>query len=160
MLPYALFLKICALLREQQTSRKRTFLASNVSLIISNQVPLKCKHPECPPISIVIGDHNIDQNLLNLCASVNLLNFTMCEMLGLKELELTKMVDHSTRLLRAIVKVMFIKVSELTFRTSTENQILVIFDRSFLTTSNALINCKDRKIKLTFTEYDNGIKCI
>jgi len=57
--PYAYFLKHLCTTKRATNVRKMTFLASSVSLIISNQVPLTCKDPGCPTISIVIGHHSI-----------------------------------------------------------------------------------------------------
>ena len=59
MLPYAHFLKDLYTTQRATNVPKRAFLASNVSSIISNQVPIKCKDPGCPIVSIVIGHHNI-----------------------------------------------------------------------------------------------------
>jgi len=57
--PYAHFLKdLCTTKRATNVSEK-AFSASNVSSIISNQVPIKCKDLGCPTILIVISHHNI-----------------------------------------------------------------------------------------------------
>ena len=136
-----------------------------MSSIISNQVPIKCKDLECPTISIVIGHHNINRALLDLGASVKLLPFTVYERLGLGELKPTKMIlqlaDRSTRLPIGMVKDVLIKVGEFLFPMDfvvlktegvlcIENEIPVILARPFLATLNALINCRDGKLKLTF----------
>jgi len=140
-------------------------LTLNVSLIISNQVPLKCKDPGCPTISIVVGNHTIHRALLNLGASVNLLPFTVYERLGLGELKFTKMVlqlaDRSSRLPRGLIEDVLVKVGDFIYPVDfvvletevvvkSENEVPVILGRPFLATCNALINCKDGKMKLTF----------
>jgi len=90
-----------------------------MSSIISNQASLKCKDPGCPIFSIVIGNNNIHEALLDLGASVDLLPFTMCERLGLEELKPTKMVlqldDDSTMLPREMAEDVFIKVGKFIF---------------------------------------------
>jgi len=113
----------------------------------------------------VVGHHNIHLALLDLGASVNLLPFTVYERLGLAELKPTKVVlqlaDCSTRLPRGMAEDVLIKVGEFIFSVDfvvletksvlcTENKIPIILSRPFLTTSTALINCRDRKLKLTF----------
>ena len=120
---------------------KREFLASIVSSILLNQVPLNCDDSGCPTMSIVIENHNIHGALLDLGASVNLLRFTMYEKLGLRELKPTKMVlqlvDHSMSLPRGMVEDVFIKTREFIFSVdfvvletevvlSPENKIPVI----------------------------------
>jgi len=67
-------------------------LISNVSSIISNQVPLKFKDPGCPIMSVVTGNHNIYWALLDLGASVKILRFKVYEKLGLRDLKPIKMV--------------------------------------------------------------------
>ena len=62
---------------------KKSFLASHVSSILSNQIPGKYKDPGCPTISCVIGDTFVDKALLDLGASVNLLPFYVYQALGL-----------------------------------------------------------------------------
>jgi len=72
-----------------------------------------------------------------------------------------QLADHSTRLPRRMVRGVLIKVGEFIFWVdfigleikdvmSPENEIPVILSQLFLATSNALINCRDRKTKLTF----------
>jgi len=90
--PYARFLKDLCTTKRATNVPKRAFLTSNVSSIISNQMPLKCKDPGCPTISITVGNHTIHPALPDLGASVNLLPFTVYESLGLGELKSTKMV--------------------------------------------------------------------
>jgi len=69
--------------------------------------------------------------------------------------------DRSTRLLRGMVEDVLIKVGEFIFPVdfvvletkgllSTENEMPVILSRPFLAIANALINCRDRKLTLTF----------
>ena len=85
--------------------------------------------------------------------------------LGPRELKPTKMIlqlaNRSIGLPRGIVKDVLIKVVEFISPinivmletevvVSSKNEILVILGRPFLATFNALINCRDGKIKLTF----------
>ena len=52
--------------------------------------PVKYNDPRCPTIPCVIGDTLIEQALLDLGASVNLLPYSVYEQLGLGELKPTK----------------------------------------------------------------------
>ena len=100
--PYARFLKYLCTTKRATSVPRKAFLASNASSIISHQIPVKYKDPNCPTISIVKGHQFIPRVLLDLGASVNLLPFTEYERLELGELEPTKMViqlvGRSTRL--------------------------------------------------------------
>jgi len=71
---------------------KKAFLASNLSPIISHQIPAKCKGPGCPTISIIIGDQTIHKALFDLGASSNLLPYLVYERLELGELKPPRMI--------------------------------------------------------------------
>ena len=62
-----------------------------MSVIISNEIPPKFKDPSTPMVSYVIGDKKINNALLNLGSSVNLLPYTVYQQLGLGELKPTWM---------------------------------------------------------------------
>jgi len=113
----------------------------------------------------VIANHNIHRVLLDLDGSVNLLSFTVYERLGIRELKLTKTIlqlaDRSTRVPIGMVEDVLIKVREFIFLVNCvvlytevvvglQNEILIILDQPFLVISNAFINCRDGKTKLTF----------
>jgi len=68
---------------------KKVFLATNISELLSNQIPVKYKDPGCPTISCTIGQAKISRALLDLGASINLLPFSVYQQLGLGELNLT-----------------------------------------------------------------------
>ena len=98
-------------------------------------------------------------------ASVNLIYFIEYERLGLGELKPTKMViqlaDRSTRLPRDIVEDMLIRVGEFIYPVDfvvveTERvsniacQVPMILARPFMVTANALINCRNDTMRLSF----------
>ena len=68
---------------------KKAFLNKKVSSIIENKTPMKYRDPRCPTISVSIGDSQIEQALLDLGASVNLLPYPFYKLLGLGELKQT-----------------------------------------------------------------------
>ena len=66
---------------------KKIFLSTNISELLSNQIPIKYKDPNCPS---TIGQTANNRALLDLGASINLLSFSVYQKLGLGELNLTK----------------------------------------------------------------------
>ena len=91
--------------------------------------------------------------------------FTDYERLALRELKPTKIViqfaDRSTRLPRGIVEDVLIRVGEFIYPVdfvvieteklpNISSQVPVILGRYFLTTANALINCKNGMMRLSF----------
>ena len=106
-----------------------------------------------------------DRILLDLGASVNILPYSVYEKLGIGELKPTEiklqLADRSVRVPKGVVKDVLIKVSNFIYPVNfvilkTESvinpkgYIPVILGRPFLVTTNALINCRNRLIKLSF----------
>jgi hypothetical protein len=115
---------------------------------------LKYKDPGCPTISCFIGEHK--KALLDLGASVNLLPYSIFQSLNLGELKPTSitllLVDRSVKVPRGIVEVVLVQVDKFIYHVDfivLETQPLIL-GRSFLTTSNALINCRNGLMKLSF----------
>ena len=84
---YAEFLKDLCTVKRKLNVHKKAFLTEQVSAIIQNSRPPKCKDPGCPIISCVIGNSKIEKALLDLRASVNLLPYSVYEQLDLGELK-------------------------------------------------------------------------
>ncbi|XP_030933499.1 uncharacterized protein LOC115959285 [Quercus lobata] len=124
---YAKFLKDLVTMKRKTNVPKKAFLTEQVSSIIQNKYPVKCKDPGSPTISCRIGDHLIERALLDLGASVNLLPYSVYLQLGLGDLKPTTMTlqlaDRSVKIPRG---------------------------RPFLATSNALINCRSGVMKISF----------
>ncbi|KAL6327592.1 hypothetical protein AAG906_021883 [Vitis piasezkii] len=99
--------------------------------------PLKYKDPGSPTISVMIGGKVVEKALLDLGASVNLLPYTVYKQLGLGELKPTaitlSLADRSVKIPRG-----------------EANLVPIILGRPFLATSNAIINCRNGLMQLTF----------
>jgi len=184
---YAKFLKDLFTVKRKLNVKKKAFLTEQVSNILQNNNALKYKDLGCPIISCFIGEHKIEKALLDLEASVNLLPYSVFQSLNLGELKPTSvtllLTDRSVKVLRAIVKDVLVQVDKFIYPVDfivldTQpveacNLIPVILGYSFLATSNALINCRDRVMKLSFEnitlemnifnickqpEYDNDLQ--
>ena len=152
---YAKFLKDVVTMKRKTNVPKKAFLTEQVSSIIQNKYPVKCKDPESRTISCKIGDRLIEKALLDLTANVNLLPYSVYLQLGLRELKPTTMTlqlaVRSVKIPRDIVEDVLIKVDAFYFPVdfvvldtepalNANTQIHVILDRPFLATLNALIN--------------------
>uniref|UniRef100_A0A2N9GIX0 Retrotransposon gag domain-containing protein n=1 Tax=Fagus sylvatica TaxID=28930 RepID=A0A2N9GIX0_FAGSY len=133
---YAKVIKDLCTVKRKHHVKKTAFLTEQVSAIIQHKFPPKYKDPGCPTISCTIGDYNIERALLDLGASVNLLPFSVYLQLGLGELKPTsvtlQLADRSVRKPRGVVEDVLVK------------------GRPFLATANALINCRNGRMKITF----------
>ncbi|RVW72758.1 Retrovirus-related Pol polyprotein from transposon opus [Vitis vinifera] len=106
---------------------KKAFLTEQVSAIIQCKSPLKYKDPGCPTISVMIGRKVVEKALLDLGADVNLLPYSVYKQLGLDFVVLD--TDPTVK---------------------EANSVPIILGRPFLATSNAIINCRNGLMQLTF----------
>ena len=103
--------------------------------------------------------------MLDLRASVNLLPFSVYLQLGIGELKLTsvtlQLADHSVRKPKGVVEDVLVKVENFYYpidfiildiepTSHPSVNISIILGRPFLATANALINCRNGRIKITF----------
>jgi hypothetical protein len=132
-------------------------MTEHVSAILQCKLPLKYKDPGCPIITCMIRVSQIERALLDLGASVNLLLYSIYLQLGLGELKPTSMTlqlaDRSMKIPWGIVEDVLIKVDKFYFPMDfivldtkpiqmIGTEILVTLGQPFLTTANALINCR------------------
>ena len=140
-------------------------IRDRVSAILTQKTPPKFKDPGSPTISCIIGDYRIERALLDLGASVNLIPYSVYEQLGLGELKPTKttlqLADRSIRVPRGIVEDILVQVDKFYYPVDfivldtqpvldASTQIPVILGRPFLATSNAIINCRNGVMQLSF----------
>ena len=144
---------------------KKAFSTEQVSAIIECKTPVKYKDPRCSTISVNIGGTCVEKALLGLGASVNLLPFSMYKQLGLGELKPTPiplcLADRSIKIPKGKVEDVLIKVDKFYYPvdfvvldtepiTVGANHVPIILGRAFLATSNAIINCRNGVMQLTF----------
>ena len=136
-----------------------------MSAIIECKTPVKYKDPGCPTISVNIGGISVEKALLDLGASVNLLPYSMYKQLGLGELKPTSitlsLADRSIKIPKGTIDDVIIQVDRFYYPVDfvvldTEpvaigpNHVPIILGRPFLATSNAIINCRNGIMQLTF----------
>ncbi|KAL6336136.1 hypothetical protein AAG906_010424 [Vitis piasezkii] len=162
---YAKFLKdLCTVKRRIKLSKK-AFLTEQVSAIIENKAMVKYKDPSCPTISVQIGDSFVERALLDLGASVNLLPYSIYKQLGLGELKATTitlfLANRLIKVPRGVVKDVLVQVEKFYYLVdfvvldtkplkNGVNFVPIILGRPFLATTNALINCQNGLMQLSF----------
>ena len=162
---YAKFLKDLCTIKKGLGIEKKAFLTEQVSAIIQSRNPVKYKDPGSPIISINIGRNCIDKSLLDLGASVNLQPYSVYKQLGLGELKPTNitlsLADRSVKIPKGIVEDVLVKIDKFYYSVDfvvldTEpianepNHVPIILGRPFLATANAIINCRNGVMQLTF----------
>ena len=162
---YAKFLKDLCTIKKGLGIEKKAFLTEQVSAIIQSRNPVKYKDPGSPTISVNIGGNCIEKSLLDLGASVNLLPYSVYKQLGLGELKPTNitlsLADRSVKIPKGIVEDVLVKIDKFYYPVDfvvldTEpianepNHVPIILGRPFLATANAIINCRNGVMQLTF----------
>src|SRR3954468_10806875 len=94
-------------------------MTEQISYVILNKYPIKCKDPGSPTISCLIGNFPVNKALLDLGAGINLLPYSTYIQLGLGDLKPTNMMiqlaDRSIRIARGIVEDVLIKIKNFYF---------------------------------------------
>ena len=144
---------------------KKAFLNEQVSAIIQCKTPGKYKDPGCLTISVNIGDTCVEKALLDIGASVNLLPYSMYRKLGLGGLKPTSitlsLADRSIKIPKGTVEDVLIQVDKFYYPVDFvvldielvaegANYVPIILGRPFLATCNAIINCRNGVMQLTF----------
>ena len=157
---YAKFLKDMCTKKKKTNVPKKVFLATNISKLLSGPIPVKYKDPGSPTIACTVGQAEISRALLDLGASINLLPFSVYQQLGLSDLSPTQvtiqLADHSVKDPKGKINDVLIRVGEFIYpvnfivletqpvsNSNHRAQTPVILGRPFLTTANAIINCRN-----------------
>ncbi|RVW72117.1 Transposon Ty3-G Gag-Pol polyprotein [Vitis vinifera] len=113
----------------------------------------------------MIGEKVVEKALLDLGASVNLLPYSVYKQLGLGELKPTtitlSLADRSVKIPRGVIEDVLVQVDNFYYpvdfivldtdpAVKEANLVPIILRRPFLSTSNAIINCRNGLMQLTF----------
>ncbi|RVW66238.1 hypothetical protein CK203_066345 [Vitis vinifera] len=162
---YAKFLKDLCTVKRGLHVTKKAFLTEQVSAIIQSKSLVKYKDPGCPTISVNIGGTHVEKALLDLGASVNLLPYSVYKQLGLGGLKPTtitlSLADRSVKIPRGVIEDVLVQVDKFYYPVDfvvldtdpivkEANYVPIILGRPFLATSNAIINCRNGVMQLTF----------
>ncbi|KAL6312672.1 hypothetical protein AAG906_025113 [Vitis piasezkii] len=151
---YAKFLKDLCTIKRGLNVNKKAFLTEQVSAIIQCKSPVKYKDLGCPTISVMIGGKIVEKALL-----------TWGQKLGLGELKTTSitlsLADRSVKIPRGMIEDVLVQVDNFYYLVGffvldidpivkETNYVPIILRRPFLATSNAIINCRNGLMQLTF----------
>ncbi|RVW76985.1 hypothetical protein CK203_055557 [Vitis vinifera] len=113
----------------------------------------------------LLTEQVVEKALLDLGASVNLLPYSVYKQLGLGELKPTSitlsLADRSVKIPRGIIEDVLVQVDNFYYPVDfvvldtdplvkEANYVPIILGRPFLSTSNAIINCRNGLMQLTF----------
>ncbi|CAM8953813.1 unnamed protein product [Rhodiola kirilowii] len=116
---YAKFLKELCTNRRKSTTNDQELMSRNVSAIIQRKVPPKCGDPGTYTIPYKIGNIRIENCMLDLGASINVLPFSIYSCLRIGPLEPTgltiQLADRSCKQPEAKIEDVLVQVGELVF---------------------------------------------
>ncbi|RVW78546.1 hypothetical protein CK203_049782 [Vitis vinifera] len=121
---YAKFLKDLCTIKRGLNVNKKAFLTEQVSAIIQCKSPLKYKDPGCPTISVMIGG-KVSENSKGIIEDVLVQVDNFYYLVDFVVLDIDPLVKEA-------------------------NYVPIILGRPFLATSNAIINCRNGLMQLTF----------
>ena len=162
---YAKFLNDLCTIKKGLGIEKKAFLTEHVSALIQSKYLVKYKDPVSPTIPVNIGGNCIDKALLDLGASVDLMPYSVYNLLGLGELKPTtitlSLADRSVKIPKGIVEDVVVKINKFYYpvdfvvldtepSSNEPNHVPIILGRPFLATANAIINCRNGVMQLTF----------
>jgi len=169
---YAKFLKDMCMKKRKTNAPKKVFLVTNISEILSGPILLKYKDPGCPTFPCTIGQTEISRVLLDLGESINLLPLSVYQQLGLGELTPTRvtiqLADRSMKIPKGEITDVLIRVGDFIYPvdfivleiqpvSNLRSQTPVILGRPFLATANAIINYRNKSMRLTFEDMMNEV---
>jgi len=159
---YSKFLKVMCTKKRKTNVLKKVFLATNISELLSGPISIKYNDPGCPTIACTIGQAEISHALLNLGVSINLLPFSVYQQLRLGDLSPTRitiqLADRLVKIPKGEIIDVLIRVGEFIQPISNpRSQTPVILGHSFLATANAIINCKNGSMRLTFGDMTKEV---
>ncbi|RVW65010.1 hypothetical protein CK203_062556 [Vitis vinifera] len=134
---YAKFLKDLCTVKRGLHVTKNAFLTEQVSAIIQSKSPVKYKDPGCPTISVNIGGTHVEKALLDLG-----------QLTGQSKSQ-GGIEDVLVQVDKFYYPVDFV-VLDTDPTVKEANYVPIILGRPFLATSNAIINCRNGVMQLTF----------
>ncbi|CAM8982187.1 unnamed protein product [Rhodiola kirilowii] len=152
---YAKFLKELCINRRRSTRYDQELMSRNVSAVIQWKVPPKCGDPGTYTIPCTIGNTWIENCMLDLGASINVLPFSLYSCLRIGPLEPTgltiQLADQSCKQPEGKIEDVLVQVGELVFPADfyvlkMENggptdYAPILLGRPFLKTSKMKIDC-------------------
>ncbi|CAM8910865.1 unnamed protein product [Rhodiola kirilowii] len=151
---YAQFLKELCTNRRRTTRNEQVMLGESVSAAIQRKVPKKCKDPGTFTIPCIIGNRKIENCMLDLGASINVLPYSLYLSLRigpLKPAGLTiQLADRSCTQPLGVIEDVLVQVENLIFPADfyvlkmedegAQDQPPILFGRPFLKTARTKID--------------------
>ncbi|KAL0405714.1 UNVERIFIED_CONTAM: hypothetical protein Slati_3885300 [Sesamum latifolium] len=160
------FLKELCTNKRKLNDKERIIFGKNVSAIINRKLPEKCKDPVMFTLPCIIGNKRIERAMLDFCASINVMSYSVYQTLNLSTLQDTnwiiQLADRSYVRPMGLVEDVLVKVNDLLFpldiyilnmRTEgLNNSALVFLGRPFMKTAKTKISVDEGTLSVEIGE--------
>jgi len=163
---YAKFLKELCTTKCKLRNNEKISVEENVSALIQQKLPSKCKDPGSFSISCKIGDSKFENVMADLGASINVMSNSVFQTLNLGPLKETSVIiqlaDHSNAYPLEVVEDVLVQVGGLIFPIDfyildmeddsalSSNSTLILFGRPFLKTTKTKIDVDQGTLTMEF----------
>ncbi|KAJ9535703.1 hypothetical protein OSB04_un001141 [Centaurea solstitialis] len=161
---YAKFLKELCTNRKKLKGNEKVNMSQNVSAILQKKLPPKCDDPGMFTIPCTVGNLSVEQAMLDLGASINVMPYHIYSSLNIEPLKPTGVViqlaDRSVVHLKGMIEDVLVKVNDLVFpadffvldmeENSSSKTGMILLGRPFLKTAKTKIDVSDGTLTMEF----------
>ncbi|KAJ9134949.1 hypothetical protein P3X46_032185 [Hevea brasiliensis] len=162
---YAKFLKELCTTKRKLRNNEKISVGENVSALIQQKLPPKCKDPGSFSIPCRIGDSKFERAMADLGASINVMSNSIFQTLNLGPLKETSVIIQlaycSNAYQLGVFEDVLVQVGELIFPADfyildmedsvpTSKLALILFGRPFLKTAKTKIDVNDGTLTMEF----------
>ncbi|KAM1006504.1 hypothetical protein FF1_003194 [Malus domestica] len=116
---YAKFLKELCTTRKRISNKEVVKVSENVSAILQRKMPPKCKDPGSFTIPCIIGTNHLENAMLDLDASINVMPYSVYASMNLGELKndgvIIQLADRSNAYPKGVLEDVLVQVNQLIF---------------------------------------------
>ncbi|CAN6547289.1 unnamed protein product [Malus baccata var. baccata] len=167
-LKYAKFFKELCTTRKRISNKEVVQVSENVSAVLQRKLPPKCKDPGSFTTPCVIGNTKFEHAMLDLCASINVMPYSIYASMNLGELKndgvIIQLVDRSNAYPKGVLEDVLVQVDHFLFPadfcvldmedSAHSTPLSILLGKPFMKTARTKINV----FKWTLTiEFDGKI---
>ncbi|KAM2806294.1 hypothetical protein COP1_046927 [Malus domestica] len=165
---YAKFLKELCTTRKRISSKEVVKVSENVSAVLQNKLPTKCKDPGSFTIPCVIGNTSFESAMLDLGVSINVMPYSIYASMHLGELKkdgvIIQLADRCNAYPKGVLEEVLVQVNHLIFpadfyvlemdESDHSPTLPILLGRPFMKTARAKIDVFNGTLTMEFDGED------
>ncbi|KAM2593901.1 hypothetical protein EV2_044868 [Malus domestica] len=164
MLAYGKIFKELNNYKRKYGPNEEVMVSENVIVVLQRKLPPKLKDLSSFSINITIGDKRVEKAMLDLCASINLMPYSVYLQLGLGDLKATtislQLANRSVKYPRGIVEDILVQVDKLILLADFvvldmeeapihDHELPILLGTHFMVTAKAIIDVQNGLLTMT-----------